>query len=128
MKYVNDCQRDCLVMLGVPAAVVDDVVSVVNEMTRRAVYRAVTLDRRHKNLDIQLKEAGARNVKAVKSLLDMSKIKIDRYSGEIRGLEWQINQLKISKDSYFLFNTTKEELAELIASEIKFRAALQRFR
>jgi chromosome segregation ATPase len=50
-----------------------------------------------------LREAGAKNVKAAKALLDMSKI--SRVDGVVNGLNEQIEALKGAEDSAFIFGT-----------------------
>lgn len=53
-------------------------------------------------LERELMTAGAKNVKAVKALLDMSKVKLD---GEtLIGLKEQIEAQKTAEDSKFLYN------------------------
>ncbi len=53
-------------------------------------------------IDSELIRSGAKNLKAVKSLLDMTAIDFGE-NGEIKGLKEQIEKLKLSSDSCFLF-------------------------
>lgn len=52
-------------------------------------------------IDIALKEAKAKNAKAVRSLLDMENIVLD--DGKVKGLDKQIKKLQEAEDSKFLF-------------------------
>lgn len=52
-------------------------------------------------IDIALKEARAKNAKAVRSLLDMENIVLD--DGKVKGLDKQIKKLQEAEDSKFLF-------------------------
>ena len=55
-------------------------------------------------VDKALTEAKAKNPKAVKALLDLSKAEIDD-DGTVKGLDTQIKKLSEAEDSKFLFNT-----------------------
>lgn len=52
-------------------------------------------------IDTALKEAKAKNAKAVRSLLDMENIVLD--DGKVKGLDKQIKKLQEAEDSKFLF-------------------------
>ena len=52
-------------------------------------------------IDTALKEAKAKNAKAVRSLLDMNDIVLD--DGKVKGLDKQIKKLQEAEDSKFLF-------------------------
>jgi len=58
-------------------------------------------------LENALKEAGAKNVKAVKALLDSEKIKLE--GDGIAGVKEQLEALKKEESSKFLFNEQKED-------------------
>jgi len=58
-------------------------------------------------VDCRVKLSGARDAKDIISLLDMSKIKMDDESGEISGIEEQINALKENKA--YLFHSESEK-------------------
>ena len=53
-------------------------------------------------IDSALTKAGAKNLKAVRALLDMEKITID--GDEVKGIDDQIKGLSKAEDSSFLFN------------------------
>lgn len=57
-------------------------------------------------VDSALTEAKAKNVKAVKALLDMDSIEIGE-NGKVKGLASQIKKLTESEDTAFLFDTGK---------------------
>ena len=57
-------------------------------------------------IDIALKEARAKNVKAVRSLLDMENIVLD--DGKVKGLDKQIKKLQEAEDSKFLFESVAD--------------------
>jgi chromosome segregation ATPase len=54
-----------------------------------------------------LRDAGAKNVKAAKALLDMSKI--TRVDGVVNGLNEQIEVIKTGEDSAFLFSAKQNQ-------------------
>ena len=57
-------------------------------------------------IDIALKEAKAKNAKAVRSLLDMNDIVLD--DGKVKGLDKQIKKLQEAEDSKFLFESVAD--------------------
>ncbi len=57
-------------------------------------------------VDKALTEAGAKNSKAVRALLDLTKAELDE-DGTVKGLSDQIKALQKAEDSKFLFNTSK---------------------
>ena len=57
-------------------------------------------------IDIALKEAKAKNTKAVRSLLDMNDIVLD--DGKVKGLDKQIKKLQEAEDSKFLFESVAD--------------------
>ena len=57
-------------------------------------------------IDIALKEAKAKNAKAVRSLLDMENIVLD--DGKVKGLDKQIKKLQEAEDSKFLFESVAD--------------------
>lgn len=57
-------------------------------------------------VDKALTEAGAKNGKAVRALLDLTKAELDE-DGTVKGLSDQIKALQKAEDSKFLFNTNK---------------------
>lgn len=57
-------------------------------------------------IDIALKEARAKNAKAVRSLLDMENIVLD--DGKVKGLDKQIKKLQEAEDSKFLFESVAD--------------------
>ena len=57
-------------------------------------------------IDTALKEAKAKNAKAVRSLLDMNDIVLD--DGKVKGLDKQIKKLQEAEDSKFLFESTPQ--------------------
>lgn len=57
-------------------------------------------------IEAGLRDSKAKNIKAVKALLDMDKITYE--NGELGGLEDQIKALKESESSKFMFETTTE--------------------
>lgn len=57
-------------------------------------------------LDEYLREQGAKNVKAVKALLDMEKITFE--DGKLAGHEEQTTSLKENENSKFMFNTAPD--------------------
>lgn len=67
-------------------------------------------------IDSALTGAGAKNIKAVKALLDLEKIKLD---GEnVTGIDDQVKMLLSAEDSKFLFNVkTENQLTGMKAAE-----------
>lgn len=57
-------------------------------------------------IDTALKEAKAKNAKAVRSLLDMNDIVLD--DGKVKGLDKQIKKLQEAEDSKFLFESVAD--------------------
>ena len=57
-------------------------------------------------IDTALKEAKAKNAKAVRSLLDMENIVLD--DGKVKGLDKQIKKLQEAEDSKFLFESAPQ--------------------
>ena len=57
-------------------------------------------------IDTALKEAKAKNAKAVRSLLDMNDIVLD--DGKVKGLDKQIKKLQEAEDSKFLFESAPQ--------------------
>ncbi len=57
-------------------------------------------------IDTALKEAKAKNTKAVRSLLDMNDIVLD--DGKVKGLDKQIKKLQEAEDSKFLFESVAD--------------------
>lgn len=57
-------------------------------------------------IDTALKEAKAKNAKAVRSLLDMENIVLD--DGKVKGLDKQIKKLQEAEDSKFLFESVAD--------------------
>ena len=57
-------------------------------------------------IDTALKEAKAKNAKAVRSLLDMNDIVLDE--GKVKGLDKQIKKLQEAEDSKFLFESVAD--------------------
>lgn len=57
-------------------------------------------------IDTALKEAKAKNAKAVRSLLDMDDIVLD--DGKVKGLDKQIKKLQEAEDSKFLFESAPQ--------------------
>ena len=57
-------------------------------------------------IDTALKEAKAKNAKAVRSLLDMENIVLD--DGRVKGLDKQIKKLQEAEDSKFLFESAPQ--------------------
>ena len=57
-------------------------------------------------IDTALKEAKAKNAKAVRSLLDMNDIVLD--DGKVKGLDKQIKKLQEAEDSQFLFESAPQ--------------------
>ena len=57
-------------------------------------------------IDTALKEAKAKNAKAVRSLLDMNDIALD--DGKVKGLDKQIKKLQEAEDSKFLFESVAD--------------------
>ena len=57
-------------------------------------------------IDTALKEAKAKNAKAVRSLLDMKDIVLD--DGKVKGLDKQIKKLQEAEDSKFLFESVAD--------------------
>ena len=57
-------------------------------------------------IDTALKEAKAKNAKAVRSLLDMNDIVLDE--GKVKGLDKQIKKLQEAEDSKFLFESAPQ--------------------
>lgn len=57
-------------------------------------------------IDTALKEAKAKNAKAVRSLLDMETIVLD--DGKVKGLDKQIKKLQEAEDSKFLFESVAD--------------------
>lgn len=57
-------------------------------------------------IDTALKEAKAKNTKAVRSLLDMNDIVLD--DGKVKGLDKQIKKLQEAEDSKFLFESAPQ--------------------
>ena len=57
-------------------------------------------------IDTALKEATAKNAKAVRSLLDMNDIVLD--DGKVKGLDKQIKKLQEAEDSKFLFESAPQ--------------------
>ena len=57
-------------------------------------------------IDTALKEAKAKNAKAVRSLLDMENIVLD--DGKVKGLDKQIKKLREAEDSKFLFESAPQ--------------------
>ena len=57
-------------------------------------------------IDTALKEAKAKNTKAVRSLLDMNDIVLD--DGKVKGLDKQIKKLQEAEDSKFLFESVPQ--------------------
>lgn len=55
-------------------------------------------------VDMALTKSGARTMKAVKALLDMGSIKLDK-EGNVIGIEEQIKNLTEGEDTKYLFNT-----------------------
>lgn len=58
-------------------------------------------------VDLALAQSGAKNLKAVKALIDFEKIKLD--GDKVSGLEEQIKALTSDKESSFLFKTEEKE-------------------
>lgn len=58
-------------------------------------------------VDLALSAAGAKNVKAVKALLDLEKAELDE-DGAVKGLADQIKKLTEAPDSGFLFETGED--------------------
>ena len=56
-------------------------------------------------IETGLRIAKARNVKAVRALLDMDSLEYDSEKGKLKGLTKQIQKLQESEDSKFLFDT-----------------------
>lgn len=56
-------------------------------------------------MELALTNAKAKNTKAVKALLDLSKIDLD--GDTVKGLDDQIKQLAEAEDSKFLFGTSE---------------------
>ncbi len=59
-------------------------------------------------VDLALSAAKAKNVKAVKALLDLDKAELDA-DGSVKGLTDQIKKLTEASDSGFMFDTTKQK-------------------
>lgn len=57
-------------------------------------------------IDTALREAKAKNAKAVRSLLDMENIVLD--DGKVKGLDKQIKKLQEAEDSKFLFESVAD--------------------
>ena len=57
-------------------------------------------------IDTALREAKAKNAKAVRSLLDMNDIVLD--DGKVKGLDKQIKKLQEAEDSKFLFESVAD--------------------
>lgn len=55
-------------------------------------------------VDMALTKSGARTMKAVKALLDMDSIKLDK-DGNVTGIDEQIKSLTEGEDTKYLFNT-----------------------
>lgn len=55
-----------------------------------------------------LTESKAKNQKAVKALLDLENIELEK-DGSVKGLDMQIKKLKESEDSAFLFDSEEEQ-------------------
>ena len=56
-------------------------------------------------IDIALKDSGAKNLKAVKALLELDKVTFD--GEKLNGLDDQIKALREGADSSFMFETKK---------------------
>ena len=67
-------------------------------------------------VDMALTKSGARTMKAVKALLDMDSIKIDK-DGSVTGIDEQIKSLTEGEDTKYLFNTEPFKGASIGNSE-----------
>lgn len=77
-----------------------------NKATKEKYESDIQTMRINNAIDSALTVAGAKNLKAVRALLDLEKIKVD---GEaIVGIEEQLKGLTTSEDSKFLFNVKTE--------------------
>lgn len=77
-----------------------------NKATKEKYESDIQTMRINNAIDSALQGAGAKNLKAVRALLDLEKIKVD---GEaVTGIEEQIKALSAADDSKFLFNVKTE--------------------
>lgn len=63
-------------------------------------------------LERALTKAGAKNIKAVKALLNIEKAELE--GGEIKGINAQIESLKKAEDSSFLFESKNTETPKFV--------------
>lgn len=67
--------------------------------------REITNIRIDNAIEAGLRNAKARNIKAVRALLDMDSLEYDSEKGKLKGLAKQIQKLQEDEDSKFLFDT-----------------------
>lgn len=72
-----------------------------NEQANEAHQQELATTKRDYLTDLALTQAGAKNVKAVKALLDIDSLKLDK-DGQLLGLDEQLKSVKSEND--FLFN------------------------
>jgi chromosome segregation ATPase len=75
-----------------------------NELTTKLGTETTALKRTHA-IENGVRDAKAKNVKAVMALLDIDKITYE--DGELNGLSDQLESLKTNEDTSFLFGTTE---------------------
>lgn len=90
--------KEEMLEMGVPEAAAERIAAVMGEELR-AARRA----RLEAAAEIALLEAGARNRKAARALLDLEGAEMTE-GGEVKGLKEQIEALKSAEDSAFLFS------------------------
>ena len=79
------------------------------------LQKTIRDDKLQTAIDDSLRLCGSKNIKAVKSLLNLSKISLDD-KDNIIGLSEQIDRLKLSDDSSFMFKTNT--CADIIGADV----------
>jgi len=85
------------------------------EKASAAFEKAVNAIKLSAAVDLAVSRSGARNVKAVKALLDLDKASLND-DGTVAGLDAQLDALKLAPDSEFLFDSGERGGVELIGA------------